>query len=175
MYEAVYTPTQIRAPEKGAILELCLENPAEVRRVLRKLGKSSLIFAKGGKTTLNRVIVQQKKVDILSHPYPIDDIMAKKASENGIAFEIDIENIVRMHGYTRSRLIHSLKRTVQFAQKYHTPLIITSGARDRYTIKSPRTLVAFGRILGLEYSRAKAAIYRVPKTIIQKGDNEIKT
>lgn len=174
MYEKVYMPKEIKSPEKEEAVELCLEDMAEIKKVLRKLDKTQLIFVRGGDITLNRGIVQEKKVDILSKPYPIDDITARKASENKIAFEINVEDIVQTGRYKRSRLIENLRNTVRISKMCHTPLVITSGATDEFTLKSPRTLVAFGRILGLEYYEAKSAIYNIPKMILQKGEHEIK-
>ena len=174
MYEAVYTPKKITSPEKGEAVELCLEDPAEIKKVLRKMDKTALIFVRGGNITLNRAIVQQKIVNIMSKPYPMDDVTAQKASENRIAFEINVEDIVQTRGYKRARLIETLKNTVRTSKLCHTHLVITSGATDEYTVKSPRTLVAFGKILGLEYYEAKSAIYNIPKMILQKGENEVK-
>ena len=174
MYEEVYTPERITSPEEGEAIEICLDDLSEIKRILRELGKTKLIFVRGGDLKLNRGIVQEKRVSVLSDPYPIDDVTARKASENKIAFEINVEEIIRRRGYARSRLIENLKNTIRVSKKNHAPLVITSGSANEFTLKSPRTLVAFGKILGMEYYEAKSAIYNIPKMILQKGENEIK-
>ena len=174
MYEEVYTPERITSPEEGEAIEICLDDLSEIKRILRELGKTKLIFVRGGDLKLNRGIVQEKRVSVLSNPYPIDDVTARKASENKIAFEINVEEIIRRRGYARSRLIENLKNTIRVSKKNHAPLVITSGSANEFTLKSPRTLVAFGKILGMEYYEAKSAIYNIPKMILQKGENEIK-
>ena len=174
MYEEVYTPERITSPEEGEAIEICLDDLSEIKRVLRELGKTKLIFVRGGDLKLNRGIVQEKRVSVLSNPYPIDDVTARKASENKIAFEINVEEIIRRRGYARSRLIENLKNTIRVSKKNHAPIVITSGSANEFTLKSPRTLVAFGKILGMEYYEAKSAIYNIPKMILQKGENEIK-
>lgn len=174
MYEEVYTPERITSPEEGEAIEICLDDLSEIKRILRELGKTKLIFVRGGDLKLNRGIVQEKRVSVLSNPYPIDDVTARKASENKIAFEINVEEIIRRRGYARSRLIENLKNTIRVSKKNHAPIVITSGSANEFTLKSPRTLVAFGKILGMEYYEAKSAIYNIPKMILQKGENEIK-
>jgi len=174
MYEKVYMPKKIKSPEREEAVELCFDDITEIKRILRKLDKTQLIFVRGGNITLNRGIVQEKKVDIMSHPYPIDDITARKASENKIAFEINVEDIVQAKRYKRSKLIENLINTVKISKMCHTPMVITSGAVNEFTLKSPRTLVAFGKILGMEYYEAKSAIYNIPKMILRKGEHEIK-
>ena len=174
MYEDVYTPKRITSPEEGEAIEICLDDLSEIKRILRELGKTKLIFVRGGDLKLNRGIVQEKRVSVLSNPYPIDDVTARKASENKIAFEINVEEIIRTRGYARSRLIENLKNTIRVSKKNHVPIVITSGSANEFTLKSPRTLVAFGKILGMEYYEAKSAIYNIPKMILQKGENEIK-
>ncbi|MCD6127875.1 MAG: hypothetical protein J7J21_05855 [Methanomicrobia archaeon] len=174
MYEEVYTPERITSPEEGEAIEICLDDLSEIKRILRELGKTKLIFVRGGDLKLNRGIVQEKRVSVLSDPYPIDDVTARKASENKIAFEINVEEIIRRRGYARSRLIENLKNTIRVSKKNHAPIVITSGSANEFTLKSPRTLVAFGKILGMEYYEAKSAIYNIPKMILQKGENEIK-
>ncbi len=174
MYEEVYTPKRITSPEEGEAIEICLDDLSEIKRILRELGKTKLIFVRGGDLKLNRGIVQEKRVSVLSDPYSIDDVTARKASENKIAFEINVEEIIRRRGYARSRLIENLKNTIRVSKKNHAPIVITSGSANEFTLKSPRTLVAFGKILGMEYYEAKSAIYNIPKMILQKGENEIK-
>ncbi len=168
MYEEVYTPKQIISPTNEKAVEVCLKKSSDIRDTVRKINNSALIFVKGGNIKRNKYIVRQKKVNVLSEPYPIDNITAREAAENNIAFEINVEEIVRRHGYRRARHMQKLRDTIRIAKMCHTPLVITSGSLDEYTVKSPRTLVAFGKVLGLEYYESKAAIYDIPKMILQK-------
>ncbi|MEA1992770.1 MAG: RNase P subunit p30 family protein [Euryarchaeota archaeon] len=169
MYEKVYTPKKIRSPTDEETVEICVTKRSELRKLLRKLKKQKLIFARGGDINLNRGVVREKRVGVLSRPYPIDDITAREAADNRIAFEINTEDIVKTRGYKRAMLVKKLKNTVRIAKLCHAPIVITSGSKDEYSIKSPRTLVAFGKILGLEYHEVKSAIYNVPKMILRKG------
>ena len=54
MYEEVYTPERITSPEEGEAIEICLDDLSEIKRILRELGKTKLIFVRGGDLKLNR-------------------------------------------------------------------------------------------------------------------------
>jgi len=135
--------------------------------------KNFLIFTRGGSVKKNRKIIENKNVQILSNPYPVNETVARLASKNNIAFEICVRNIIKVKGFQRSTILKNLKNTVSFAKKFKTKIVITSGARDEFEIKKPRTLIAFGKILGMEYWESKASIYDIPKKILEMYSIEI--
>jgi len=54
MYEEVYTPERITSPEEGEAIEICLDDLSEIKNILRELGKTKLIFVRGGETNEDR-------------------------------------------------------------------------------------------------------------------------
>ncbi len=140
-----------------------IETPFQLKRV----PKADLIFAKGGTVKKNRRFLSYTKIDVLSHPYPFDSVQARLAAANKTALELCFREIESTSGYIRARILNNLRKTIITAKKYHAPLIITSGASSPMMVKSPRTLVAFGKILGLDYPEAKACIYTIPKMVLE--------
>lgn len=134
---------------------------------IKQVPKSALIFGRGGTVSKNRKLLKSKKIDILSHPYPFDSYQARLAANNNIAVELCFKELETNTGYHRAKVLTQLYTTVNLAKKYHTPLVITSGAASAMEVKSPRTLVAFGKVLGLDYQEAKACIWHIPKKILE--------
>lgn len=134
---------------------------------LKTLPKTDLIFAKGGAVKRNRTLLGSKRIDVLSRPYPFDSVQARLAAHNKIALEFCFREVSCTSGYVRARILANFQKTMTLARKYHVPLIITSGAFSPQTVKLPRTLVAFGKILGLDYQEAKASLYTIPKKVLE--------
>ncbi len=127
----------------------------------------NLIFGRGGTVAKNRKLLKSKKINVLSHPYPFDSFQARLAAENNIALELCFKELETTTGYKRAKVLTRFYTTVNLAKKYHAPLVITSGAQSETEVKAPRTLVAFGKVLGLDYSEAKACIWHVPKKVLE--------
>jgi len=132
--------------------------------------RPDLVFCMGGSLSNNRKIIDNPYIDILTRPYPIDDTLAKLANRNGKAFEICVREIIESRGYTRSRTIQSLNRTVSLARKRKVDVVITSGATEPMERMTPRELVAFGSVLGMDYPEAKGAISTVPRSLLEGRD-----
>jgi len=130
--------------------------------------RPDVVFAQGKDLSTNRKIIESSEVDILSRPYPIDDTLAKMAQRNDKCFEICARDIIRLKGYIKARAMQSLAKTIELAVKRDVRIVITSGARDRLEVLTPRELVAFGVVLGFEYTRAKGAISNVPRAFLSE-------
>ncbi|MBU6997250.1 MAG: hypothetical protein HXS41_03260 [Theionarchaea archaeon] len=134
---------------------------------LKGLSDTLLVFAGGGTSHRNRAFLKTKRIDVLSHPYPFDSFQARLAAEDHIAIELCFADVLFTRGYLRAQVLRRLSTTVRLSKKYHAPLIITSGASCEREVVTPRTLVAFGRILGMEYNEAKASIWNIPGKVLE--------
>lgn len=141
----------------------------EVETVSQLKGVSGpiLVFARGGTGHRNRTFLKTKRINVLSCPYPFDSFQARLAAENHTAVELCFADVLFTTGYFRAKVLKRLSTTVTLSKKYHAPLIITSGASCEREVVAPRTLVAFGRILGMEYDEAKASIWNIPKKVLE--------
>jgi RNase P/RNase MRP subunit p30 len=66
----------------------------------------------------------------------------------------------------RARLFQSLMKTIDLALRRDVDIIITSGASRDTDIFTPRELVAFGVVLGMDYPQAKASVTMIPSAIL---------
>jgi len=134
---------------------------------LKNLPKAPLVFARGGSVQKNREFLSSVRVDVLSRPYPFDSVQARLSAKNNIAVELCFAEIRDTYGYVRAKILNNLQKTVKLARKYHAPLIVTSGAACEEEVVSPRQLVAFGKVLGMDYPEAKASIYTIPNLVLE--------
>lgn len=164
LYEAVcqVIPLQEYPRTRRGITGVEVDAPFQ----LKKVPKADLIFARGGTVQKNRTFLNAR-VNVLSHPYPFDSVQARLAAEHKVALELCFREVLKTSHYTRVRVLDHLQKVVNLSRKYHAPLIITSGASSLKEVLSPRQLVAFGVILGLDYGEAKASIYKIPKKVLE--------
>jgi RNase P/RNase MRP subunit p30 len=52
-----------------------------------------------------------------------------------------------------------MKQSVKLAKKYKTPIVIVSGAKNKWELRGTGELIAFGEELGLQRNEAKAALF----------------
>jgi RNase P/RNase MRP subunit p30 len=166
LYEYVASPSDEEADFKAITIHS--DKIGKVKDILKR-EHAHIVFAYGDDLASNRKIIENPLVDVLSRPYPIDDTLAKMANRNGVFFEICVREIISSRGYSRSRMIQSLTRTISLARKRKVGMVITSGARERMEIVTPRESVAFGTLVGMEFPEAKAAISTMPREILHRG------
>jgi RNase P/RNase MRP subunit p30 len=135
-------------------------------RDIHRIPKGMLRVVRGGERGKNRAALEEN-IHMLACPYPFDYVMAGLAAKKNIGLEINVREIINASGVGRMRLLQNLHVTVSLALKYRAPLVITSGSRMGKEVKHPRVLVAFGRILGLDYPLSKSCIYHIPKKILE--------
>lgn len=165
LFTSVYSIVPIGEFQPGTAPHgIMVESVSQLKRIPKGV---NLVFGQGGTAEKNRKFLESKKIHILSRPYPINSVQARLAAENYVGLELCFHEMAHFSGYLRAKILIHLRHTILLAQKYHAPLVITSGASCPDQVKSPRTLVAFGKILGLGYPEAKAALWNVPKAIIE--------
>ena len=159
------------------------ESPRELRKLSRNALKyADIILVDGGDTEINRMASECWEVDILSHPERnrekdfmrqrnsgINDVIAKLMAEKCIAIEFNFNEILNSRGMFRSRVIGRMRQNVRLARKYNAPMILTTGATDRYGMRSPRDLVAIGKTLGMTDKEAKSSVSTDAMRIVQKS------
>jgi len=149
-------------------------------RDTRELGKLTAIrreydalLVRGGDIDLNRKAVETPEVDILLHPEferrdsGFNHTMAKLAKENNVAIEVNFREILLSSKNTRAHIIQNISENVKLCKKFHTPIIICSGAISHLQMKDPKVLISMGKLLGLELAEAKKCVSEVPENIIK--------
>jgi ribonuclease P/MRP protein subunit RPP1 len=155
-------------------IEIKASNLQELKKKVRKnRKKADLILVHGGDLKINRAAVEESKVDILCHPYNhrrdsgINHVLAKIAAENNVAIELNIRHLLQKRNNYRHYIISYFRQLVKLHNKYGFPLIITSGARNKYDLRSPLDLVALASCFGMTPEMAIKSLSKTPKNIIE--------
>jgi len=154
--------------------------PSPIRKNARKaLELADMVLVEGGDESVNRKASECWEVDVLAHPERntnkdfmhqrnsgIDHIMARFMKERCIAIEINFSEVLNSSGNSRARILGRMRQNVMLARKYKTPVVLTSGARDKWGLRAPGELMAFGRCLGMTELEARTAV--CPAALLKK-------
>jgi len=105
----------------------------------------------------------------LSSKEKLRSTTAKLAAKNGTALEIPISSLLMTQGLTRSRTIKIMRDAVSIAQHAGMKIILSSGARNPFQLRSPRAMTHIGIALDLDEITAAASICENPNTIIERS------
>ncbi len=170
-------------PDLCSGVEITPKSAQELRLNSRKaLRYADLIHVKGGDEEVNRAASECLEVDILCHPEKlaerdymkqknsgVDHVMAKFMEERFIGIEFNFTEILNSYGMLRSQITARMRQNIILARKYDTPMIIASGAQNKWDLRAPRDLLSVGRILGMTQGEAKKAVSENPAKILQKS------
>jgi len=151
-------------------------NSKELNILADKRKKFDVLLVHGGQVSLNREAVETPEVDILTHPEfnrydsGLNHIMMKFAAKNNVAIEINFREVLMSSKKSRSGLLQNMRTNTMLAKKYHTPLIVSSGAVSHWELRDPQALASFASQLGLDLSDATACMSKVPEKIVRESE-----
>jgi ribonuclease P/MRP protein subunit RPP1 len=108
----------------------------------------------------------------LTHPsYERNDcglnhILAKLATKNGVAIEINFREILISSKRTRAQVMKNFKDIIKLHKKFKFPLVVCSGAISHFEICDPFVLSSLLNLLGLGLKEAKDSVSKIPSKII---------
>jgi ribonuclease P/MRP protein subunit RPP1 len=171
--------TEIERVKNNIGIEIFLGFEARNIRELKKLASIrrnfDILLVRGGDLKLNRAAVETPQVDILTHPeYERNDsglnhVLAKLASKNNVAIEINFREILATNGYHRAKVLKNIRQNIILAKKYNAPIILCSGAISHYELKDPYFMISMAVQLGMSLKEAKISISKVPEEIINRS------
>lgn len=131
-------------------LEIESTNINEIRKAINRYrAKASCISVVGGDLKVNRNVLENVKVDVLSRPYlkrydsGLNHILAKEAVYNNVAVEICFKDILKSYLSPRAKIISNLRDVYTLYRKFDFPLILSSRAESVFDIKPYRILSLF--------------------------------
>ncbi|WP_405305251.1 ribonuclease P protein component 3 [Methanobrevibacter sp.] len=137
-------------------LEIKSNNPNEIRRIANKFrNNASCISVVGGDLKVNRAVLENIKIDVLTRPYfrrydaGINHVLAKEAVKNNVAIELCFNDVLRTYLAHRSKVISNFKDIYTLYRKYDFPLILSSGAESVFDIRTVHDFTAFFKQTGL--------------------------
>ncbi|MDD5181980.1 MAG: RNase P subunit p30 family protein [Candidatus Nanoarchaeia archaeon] len=156
-----FTPVDL----KPAVISARTVN--EIKSFTEKNKDAGLIILRKPNEKVLKAAVQECAIDATDAfvEYPI--IM--KLSERNIAVLLNFNELLNADSVHTPRLIYLMSRTVRLCRKYKVPVMITSGASDKYSQRSVSELIAFGENLGMTAGEAKEALSRHQNRILERN------
>ena len=137
-------------------LEIKSTNINEIRKAVNKFRSKALcISVIGGDLKVNRAVLENIKIDVLSRPYfkrydsGLNHVLSKEAVNNNVAVELCFKDILRSYYVPRAKIISNFRDIYTLYRKFDFPLILSSRAESVYDIKSTHDFAAVFRQTGL--------------------------
>ena len=120
-----------------------------------------LVVIQGGDDKINRLAVENKKVDILLNPEKgkerdfmfsrnsgLNQVLCKFASKNKVAIGFNFSDLINSKGKKRAKILGRMIQNVKLCKKYKLKMIFSSIDKDKYNLRSVSILKSFAKILG---------------------------
>ena len=137
-------------------LEIKSTNVNEIRKFTNKFrNKASCISVIGGNLKVNRAVVENVKVDVLSRPYlrrfdsGLNHVLAKEAVKNNVAIELCCKDVLKSYLSYRSKIISNFRDVYTLYRKFDFPLVLSSRAESVFDVKTTHDFIAFFNQTGL--------------------------
>jgi ribonuclease P/MRP protein subunit RPP1 len=148
-------------------------NTKELQKLVELRRKFDVLLVHGGDLTLNRIACETSEVDILTHPEAgridsgLNHVLVKDAAKNNVAIEINFREVLMAENRSRAKALQKIETNVRLAEKYHAPIIVSSGAVSHWELKDPQILISFAEQLGAK--RPKELLSKIPEKILQEA------
>lgn len=137
-------------------LEIKSNNVSDIRKISRKFrNKASCISVIGGDLKVNRAVLENIQIDVLSRPYlrrydsGLNHVLAKEAVRNNVAVELCFNDVLKTYLAPRSKIISNFKDVYTLYRKFDFPLILSSRAESVFDIRTTHDFISFFRQTGL--------------------------
>ena len=158
-------------------LEIKSTNINEIRKAVNKFrNRTPCISVIGGDLKVNRAVLENIKIDVLSRPYlkrydsGMNHILAKEAVRNGVAVELCFSDILKTYLAPRSKTLSNFRDIYTLYRKFDFPLILSSRAESIFGIKTTHDFVSVFKQTGLNADEIDKA-FRASKDILEFNKN----
>jgi RNase P/RNase MRP subunit p30 len=170
--------------EAGADLvtrvDLRAKTPNELVNNLRRLRRKFEIIALMCESkNVARQGARDRRVDLLNFP-SLDfrrrffDRAEAELASNGLAcLEVDIKPLLTLEGPARTRLLANLRREASIAQKFHVPIVVSSGVSEVMLMRKPKELAALAFLFNLDETSATKAVSENPLSIVKRNREKL--
>jgi len=142
--------------------------PSELKK---KPKKGELLCVVSSDNETLRQACRKPYISFLLDPSFSGDVgLLKLAAEKNKPFLLPTSLVLESRGMRRAMLLSRMRFFVHLCTAFKTPLLLGSGAKNEFQLKTPRELVAIASALGLEHERAKFALSEQPAALLgEKG------
>lgn len=137
-------------------LEIKSTNINEIRKNVNNFrNRASCITVVGGDLKVNRAVLENIKIDVLSKPYlnrydaGINHVLSKEAARNNVAVELCFKDILKSYLAPRAKIISNFRDIYTLYRKFDFPLILSSGAQSIFDLKTAHDFAAVFKQTGL--------------------------
>ncbi|MEE1134064.1 MAG: RNase P subunit p30 family protein [Methanobrevibacter sp.] len=137
-------------------LEVKSTNINEIRKAVNKFRDKALcISVVGGDLKVNRAVLENIRIDVLSRPYlkrhdsGLNHVLAKEALNNNVAVEVCFNDILKSYLTPRAKVISNFRDIYTLYRKFDFPLVLSSGAQSIFDIRTTHDFMAVFRQTGL--------------------------
>ncbi|MEE0936250.1 MAG: RNase P subunit p30 family protein [Methanobrevibacter sp.] len=158
-------------------LEIKSNNVNEIRKIVRKFrNRASCISVVGGDLKVNRAVLENVQIDVLSRPYlrrydsGLNHVLAKEALRNNVAVELCFKDVLKSYLAPRSKVISNFKDVYTLYRKFDFPLILSSRAESVFDLRTAPDFLAFFTQTGLTVSEIEKS-FMTAKNILNFNEN----
>ena len=94
--------------------------------------------------------------------------MAKLAADNKVAIELCFRDYLHAYKKIRTYVLTHLRKNVLLCNEFGAPMIITSGAENRWDMRAARELATLGIACGLDREKAVKAVTETPNWLVER-------
>ena len=161
-------------------LEIESTNVNEIRKITNKFrNKASCISVVGGDLKINRAVVENIRIDVLSRPYfrrydsGLNHVLSKEAVRNNVAIELCFKDVLRSYLSHRAKVLSNFADIYELYRKFDFPLVLSSRAESVFDIRTTHDFISFFKQTGLgEDEIAKS--FETSKDILEFNKNRDK-
>ncbi len=161
-------------------LEIKSTNINEIRKIVRKFRNKALcISVVGGDLKVNRAVLENVQIDVLSRPYlrrydsGLNHVLAKEALNNNVAVELCFKDVLKSYLAPRSKIISNFKDVYTLYRKFDFPLILSSRAESVFDIRTTHDFIAVFTQTGLTADEIGKS-FLTAKNILEFNENRDK-
>ena len=158
-------------------LEIKSTNLNEIRKLTNKFrNRASCISVIGGDLKVNRAVLENVKIDVLSRPYlkrydsGINHVLAKEAVNNNVAIELCFKDILRTYLAPRAKIISNFRDIYTLYRKFDFHLILSSRAETIFDIKTTHDFISVFKQTGLGEAEIKKS-FQTASDILEYNRN----
>lgn len=126
-----------------------------------------------------RQAAKDRRVDLLSFPAMssrgrfFDRAEAELASQASSSLEVDMAPLLSLKGFSRIRLLSTLRKEVAIAKKLGVPFTISSGATNMRLMRGPYDYAALASLFDMAVPLALRALSETPLTIVERNREKL--
>lgn len=153
-------------------------SPLDLEKKINR-SKQKIVVAEGSE--LNRLILENKKVDILTGAEKskksdflhyrnsgLNQVLCKLANKNNIAIAFNFNDVLIAKGTERARIMGRMMQNARLCRKYNVKMIIASFASNKFELKNANDLISFGTVIGMTPKEAKESLMNIELLMADK-------